>query len=888
MSAVKAAWLRLLAAFRTRDLDDDFDKEAQSHLELAVDDYVHQGTPLAEARRLARIKFGSIAAAKDVQRDARSLPWLDAMLFDLRLSLRGLRRDRAFTVASIMMLTLAIGLNVTVFTVMNAMLFRGFPLVTRNDRLVYLQERFPSGACCISYMDFEDWRAQARTFEGMAFVGERQISLRDGQGRPMDTLAFTVSPSMFGLLGVPPILGRDFAPADENPGAPPVAILNHRFWETRFGKRADAIGSTVYINGVPATIIGVMPQGFDFPTKENLWMPLLPTEGLLQRGLTAGGFMVVARLRDGVTPQEARVELEAINHRLEADVPTTNLGVIPTLATHSETMSGRDAALTWGSLYVGAWFVLLIACANLANLLLVRTVGKWHEFATRVALGAGHGRMIRQIVVDCLALATVAGALGWWITNWSMHRWTVTTESRYQVLDYTVNSSTLVYLVAISVATAVLMSLPLIFRVIQLGVNGALNGDARGVTQGLRARRLAAALVAGQMALAIVLLSSAGVLVRSFFNIVGADTGVRDPQNIAIGSMQLPSDKYWSVETRRDYYDRVDARLHAIAGMQYSAMASTIPVKFAALQMFEVEGQPPAPEGDGRVGILRTGSDYFHVLGVSAVSGREFNDGDRASGLPVAIVNKSFVNRFWPGEPPLGKRLRQKSPNGSGPWRTVVGVVPDILQSDPLRQQFKPLVYVPFQQEPASRFAYFLVRTSAPPEQVTQAIRAEVEQVDPDVALEGFGTLKASFAFDRDFMDAEHSELGKHAKVAPVFALIALLLSAVGLSAVIAHSVSQRTKEIGVRMAIGAAARDVRRMILREGMSPVVIGTLLGMAAGFGVNHVLQSQLVGVSPYDLVTMAGAPVVLNVVALIACQIPAHQATQVEPVVALRHE
>jgi len=888
MSAVKAAWLRLLSAFRTRDLDHDFDDEAQSHLELAVEDYMRQGMPLAEAQRLARIKFGSVTAAKDVQRDARSLPWLETMLFDLRLSLRGLRRDRAFTVAAITMLTLAIGLNVTVFTVMNAMLFRGFPLVKRNDRLVYLQERFPSGACCISYTDFEDWRAQARTFDGMAFVGERQISLRDGHGRPMDTLAFTVSVNMFGLLGVPPMLGRDFAPPDEDPAAAPVAILNHRFWEARFGKRADVIGSTVYLDGVGATIIGVMPEGFDFPTKENLWMPVVPAKALLQRGLTPAGFMVVARLRDGATPQDARVELEAINRRLEADFPTTNRGIVPTVATHSETMSGRDATLTWGSLYVGAWLVLLIACANLANLVLVRTVGRWHEFATRIALGAGQGRMIRQIATECLALATVAGALAWWITNWSMRSWTVTTESRYQVLDYTVNSSTLGYLVAISIGAAVLMSLPIILRVIQLGVSGALKGGVRGVTQGLRGRRLAAGLVAGQMALAIVLLSSAGVLVRSFLNIVGADTGVRDPQNIVVGSMQLPSDKYWSVETRRDYYDRVEARLETIAGMQHPSMASTIPVKFAGLQMFEIEGHPATPEGDGRVGILRAGSDYFQVLGVSAISGREFNDGDRASGLPVAIVNESFVDRFWPGEQPLGKRLRQKNPNGAGPWRTVVGVVPDILQNDPLRQQFKPLVYVPFQQEAASRFAYFLVRTSAPPDQVTQAIRAEIERVDPDVALEGLGTLKASFAFDRDFMDADHSELGKHAKVAPVFAAIALLLSAIGLSAVIAHSVSQRTKEIGVRMAIGAAARDVRRMILREGMSPVVIGTLFGMAAAFALNRMLQSQLVGVSPYDPMTMAGAPVILVVVALVACQVPARQAIQVEPVVALRHE
>ena len=888
MSALKQTWSRLVAIFRRDDLDSDFDLEAQSHIDLATEDYVKSGMPFAEAQRLARIKFGSIAASKDVQRDARGLSWLDGLLFDLRLSLRGLGRDRAFTLAAVTMLTLAVGLNVTVFTVMDAMLFRGLPLVKQNDRLVYLQERFPSGLCCISYLDFAEWRDQAQTFEGMAFVGERQISLRDGDGRPMDTLAFTVSANTFALLGVPPKLGRDFAPTDGTPGAAPVAILNYRFWERRFGKRADIVGSTVFVNGSPATIIGVMPEGFDFPTKEDLWMPIVPTGDLLQPGLTRGGFMVVGRLRDETSRDEARAELETINRRLEASYPATNRGVVPTLATHSETMSGRDATLIWGSLFVGAWFVLLIACANLANLTLVRTIGRWHEFATRIALGVGQARMIRQIVMESLTLACVAGALGWLITNWTMRSWTAATESRYQVLDYAVDSGTLGYLVAISIGAALLMSLPLIVRVRQLGVSGALKGDARGVTQGFRGKHLAAGLVAGQMALAIVLLSGAGVLVRSFVNIVGADSGVRDPESILVGSLRLPSDKYWNPEMRRGYYERVDARLKAIPGMQHASIASTIPVKTAGRQTFEIEGKPRTPYDEEAVGVLRAGPDYFRVLGDSAISGRDFNDGDREPGLPVAIVNERFAARLWPEGQALGKRLRLRGANDSDQWRTVVGVVPNILQNDPLRQEFKPLVYVPFQQEAPSRFAYFLLRTSVPPNQVAQAVRADVQSVDPDVVLDEFGTLKASFAFDRDFMDAAHSELGKHAKVAPVFAVIALLLSAIGLSAVIAHSVSQRTKEIGIRMAIGAGAGEVGRMILREGMSPVAIGMLLGLAAAVAVNRVLQSQLVGVSPYDLVTLTGAPVLLIVIALVACQIPARRAVQVEPMVALRHE
>jgi hypothetical protein len=282
------------------------------------------------------------------------------------------------------------------------------------------------------------------------------------------------------------------------------------------------------------------------------------------------------------------------------------------------------------------------------------------------------------------------------------------------------------------------------------------------------------------------------------------------------------------------------------------------------------------------------GSNYFRVVRASAISGRDFNDGDHLAALPVAIVNQSFAARFWPGDQPLGKRLRSTVGNTPGEWRTVVGVVPNIMQGNALRQQFRPLVYVPFHQEPAERRAFFLVRTGVPPEQVARAVRAEVEKLDPDVILEDFTTLKASFAFRRDRMDLGHAELGKHAVVAPIFALMALLLAAIGLTAVIAHSVSQRTKEIGVRMAIGAAPQDIRRLIFREGMRPAALGLIVGLTVSLAVNRILQSQLVGVSPYDSVTLATASLVLILVALLACHIPSRRALRVDPAVSLRHE
>jgi putative ABC transport system permease protein len=838
------------------------------------------------------MKLGAVESAKDAHRDARRLAWLDGLLYDLRVTLRGLRRDRAFTLAAVAMLTLAIGLNVTVFTIVDAMLFRGAPLVKRSNRLVYLQERTPSGGCCISYPDFEEWRAEAHTLTGMAFVGGSAIALRDGHGRPVDTRATTVSANAFGLLGVPPMLGRDFAPADEIPGAAPVVILNYRFWESWFGKRADIVGVTVHVNGAPATIVGVMPERFDFPlpAEDDIWMPIVVTPEWHRRDFRAGGFTAVGRLRDGASRQQARAELETINRRLELAYPTTNRHLVPTVATHSEFNSGRDARMIWGSLWVAAWFVLLIACANVANLTLVRTMGRWREFATRIALGAGMGRMVRQIVMESLLLAGMAGTLGWWITTWSVRTWTTMTASRYQVLDYTIDSSTLVYLVAISIAAAICCSLAPIGRIVQPGASGALKGDARGVTPGLRVKHMAAGLVAVQMALAIVLLSGTGVLVRSFATIVRAETGVRDPDRMLVGSMRLPSDTYPTPAARLRYFEQVEQQLRTVPGTEAEAVATTLPVKSQGLRTveIEIEGRPQPGDVQESVESLRAGPDYFRVVGAAATSGRDFTDNDGATGAPVAIVNQSFVARYWPGEEPLGRRLRERTRNVAGEWRTVVGVVPNIMQGDALRQRFKPLVYVPFRQEPAPSRAFFLVRTSVPPSQIAAAVRAAVQTVDRDVTLEEFDTMKASFKFDRDFMDAEHSELGKHAKVAPMFAVVALLLSGTGLYAVIAYSVSQRTKEIGVRMAIGAASQHIRVLVFREGMRPVMLGLLVGLMMSLAVNRILQSQLVGVSPYDPATLASAPAVLILVALIACQIPSRRALRIDPAVALRHD
>jgi putative ABC transport system permease protein len=809
--------------------------------------------------------------------------WLDGFLFDLRLAVRGLHRDRAFSLTTISTLAVALALNVTVATVVDTMLFRGLPLAKRSDRLVYLAMRKPTDlACCpgpLLYADFEAWRAHASAFAGMAFgrAGE-SITFRDGDGRPIDMTVSRRSANTFGLLGVQPILGRDFVAADETAGAPAVAIISHQFWKRRFGQRADIVGVTVHINGAPASIIGVMPEHFALVYEQDLWMPLVRTATL--EGDAIG------RLRDGSTLEEARAELDTITRRLQAADPATTRGV-PSVLTYSQAHVAPDAPMIYGALWVGAWFVVVIACANVANLTLVRTIGRWREFSTRIALGAGPSRMVRQMLVESVALTGVAAAAAWWITRWSVRTWAEATASRYLALDYSVNSGTLAYLVSISVAAAILIALLPIARVMQLGVNGALKGDALGVTQRLRGRRLTAALVAGQMALAIVLLLGAGILVRSFENIVAADTGVRDPERIMVGLLRLPSDKYPTPAARTEFFDRLDTQLRTIAGSEEVSIASTIPTRVVNRRSVEIEGRPSAPDGREFAQVLTAGPNYFRIMGRSVVSGRDFNKGDDAAAPYVVIVNQSFATAFWPGEQPLGQRLRTVERNVPGPWRTVVGIAPNVMQGDATRQSFKPVMYVPFRQQPSAR-AFVFVRTSIPVNQAAQALRSEVHRLDGDIITEDFSSLQAAFAFDRDSMDLEHADLGKHAAVAPVFAVIALALAAIGLVAVIAHSVSQRTKEIGVRMAIGAATHEIAWMIVREGMRPVTIGLVAGLVAAAGANRILQSQLVGISPYDPLTMTAGPLILITVALIACRIPARRATHVDPVVALRHE
>jgi putative ABC transport system permease protein len=833
---------------------------------------------------MSRNRSGFTDASRKAGRASRVRPWLDGACHDLRPALRALLRERSFALATVLMLALALALNATAFRVLDTLLLRGYPLVKDNDRLLYIGERSPNAGCCVSYFDFEHWQREAPSLQEMAFMAPRSISLAEGDGDGRTLWVFGFTTNFFRLAGVAPALGRDFEPADAVPGAPRVAIANHGYWQGRLGGSPDVIGRTVRMDGEPVTIVGVMPEGFDFPDKRDVWLPLVDAPELHQRGLNGGE--VYGRLAPGATEAQARVELQAINERLGREYPDSNRGVVPVVESYRERL-GPVATVFYGSLWLGAWFVLLIACANAANLALARAQERTRELSTRIALGSGRERLVRQLFVEHLCLCAIAGGAAWWLAAVATRTWAAATSTPYSAYDYAPTAGTSLYLAAVTLAVAVLITLAPVAHLWRIDVHGALKG-ARSSALSPRTKRIANVLVVGQMALAVVLIAGAGVLGRSVWNVVSADVGVASPERVVLGQVTLPRERYDTAESRLRFFDALKARLGALPGVEVAAVGDARP-----LDDFE----PRAVELESRGGerhdapIFASGPDYFAAIGSSVVLGRDFSAVDRPGAGATAIVNQRFAEAYFGGSNPLGQRLRiyEKYQLEPGEWRTVVGVVANVMQNEETRQRFQPAVYLPLAQQ-ASESVWFFARTARLWDGIAAAVRAELAELDPKLEIADYSTLKATLGLGLDSARGfgKVRDLSKNALIAPVYAALAVLLAAIGLYAVVARSVGQRRGEIGVRAALGATPSRIRRLVLVEGMTPVAIGLALGLAASLGVNRILQSQLIGVSPYDALTLTVAPVVLVVVALAGCLRPAHLAARVDPAETLRQD
>jgi len=806
--------------------------------------------------------------------------WLDAFVQDVRHALRSLRRARLFAFVAVLTLAIGIGVNAAVFTLTNAILFKGFPAVVRSDRLLYISSR--GYGCCVSYPDFEDWRGAAQSFEGMAAVHGVGMILSDDRGFAERYDTTEVTANTFALLGQSPLLGRDFTADDEAPGARLVAILGYRLWERRYDRDPAIVGRTIKINGEPSTVIGVMPKGFSFPQNQDLWVALRRTPETAKRDARNLWF-AVGRLRDGVSADDARNEMAVIGDRLAASYPLTNTGQPPIVQRFHEFFVGPNAATIYGSMWGAVGFVLLIACANLANLTLARTASRSRELSVRMALGAGRGRIVRQLLVESVILSLLGGIAGWWIAVWGVRAYAgaMAFQSPWLILDYDVDLRTVGYFVAVSIGTGLLFGVAPASRLSRLDVNATLKDGGRGVISGGRSRRLPALLIVAEMALAVVLLAAAGVMIRSFLNVYTAELGVRTA-NVLAASISLPAAQYRDADSHRRFFERLREGTSAVPGVESIALASRLPANGSSKLVFELDGAAPVDrERRPTMSALVVSDAYFRTLGTNVRSGREFTTLDTSASETVAIVNVRFANQFWADQDPLGKRLRFFTGDVPGPWLTVVGVAPDIAQDDVGRRGFDPVVYLPFTQQSQSTM-WMIVQTRVPPATLSTVVRRQVQALDPELPIYGPFTLRERLGA------LTYGTSGILAGLFVTFAAIALLLASAGLYAVIAHSVSQRTQEIGVRVAMGATKGDVLRLVFAQGLLPLAIGLAIGLVASFAVNRLLETQLVRVSPSDPATLALASATLIAASMIGCLIPARRAMRVDPIVALRSE
>jgi putative ABC transport system permease protein len=872
---------RLRAFFGRRRLDRDFQEELQSHLDMLTAENLRRGMTPEAARRAALIRMGSPASLQQRHRETRGLPTLDYFLQDLHFGCRLLGRKPWFTASVVVVLALGMGVNTTVFTVINGWNFSDLP-VDAPDRVMHLSTRDAQGRPAgVSYLDFADWQAASRTFAGLAAYVNTSMNM-GVDGHPAEHLSGCfISANAFSVLHERPIVGRDFRPEDDRPGAEPVIIIGHGLWTGRFGADPSTVGRTVRVNGAPVTIVGVMPPDFRFPYLAEVWQPLAQMPDVAAQPRDARGIAVFGRLADDVTLEQARAELSGIAAALASRFPATNQGIQSTVVKFTDEFFG---SITEGPpliLMVAVGFVLLIACANAANLLLARAASRGPEISLRRALGASRGRILRQLVVENLLLATVAGVCGLLVA------WPLTHAIAAETADFNLpywarirfDGRVFGFVAAICVGTTMLFGLAPAWKLSRAGTAERLSGAARTTPGAQSSRRWMSGLQVAEIALSVVLLASAGLLIRSAQIAYEADSFI-DGSNVVTARLSLPAGKYGTPLERLAFFERLDERLGSVPSIASAAVGTALPFMGAMTRDVALDSDADAAAGARRAQTLGIGSAYFETLGLSLLRGRPFGPRDGLAGQDTVIVNEKFVAQYLPGQEAVGRRLRlidSSSPATSTAWLTIVGIAPTIRHS-PARAA-SPVVYRPFRSQPAATMR-LMMRSRGSSAAAVAAVREQVRTLDGDVALHGISTLERLSQQSRWLPRVLSSLLG-------LFAAIATLLSAMGLYAVTAYSISQRTSEIGIRMALGAHRRQISWLFVKGTLVHVGLGLAIGVGGAAAVGQVLRGVLVQTRVLDAPTFATVVVLLASVAVIACLAPTWRATAMDPAVTLRH-
>ena len=868
---------RLFANLIGRDrLETTLDAEMRVYLDEMTERKIRQGIPPAEARRQVLLEADGVDQVKERVRDTWLGTGIETTIRDVHYAVRTLRRSPGFTITALLSLALGIGANTAIFTVVNAVLLKPLPF-PEPERLVHLWETKPSEGVSRDFVEpfnFLDWRDRTRSFEGMAAV-VGMITNLTGEGDPVALNGTQVSPAYFSILGVAPALGRVFSAEDGQPGHDPVVILSYGLWQSKFGGDASALGRTVMINGAPNTIIGVMPSRFTLPKyNADLWMTLPITRTKEWEG--ARYLSVVARLKPGVTLRQAQNDLTSVAAQSARERPKNNEGWSAEATPMLEDATAK-VRLPLFVLLAATGLVLLIACANVANLLLMRSSSRLREISVRAALGAGKRRLLQQLLSESLTLAIVASAAGFVIAYWGVNGLVAMIPHQRQLprLDSIhMDGSVLLFTFALSIVTTAVFGLVPSFQVSQLDPQQALQqGTARVTARGV----LRQVFVVVEIALSLILLIGAGLMLRSFHRLISVNPGFSTGHILTMTMFTSPA-KYSETQKRAGYFARLLDEIRTVPGVERAGSVHFLPLQeqtSGSCFCRAEEGQPTTSSPGAEFLVVSPG--YFQAMGTPLLAGRHFEARDRFGTPSVIMVNREFVKRFLPDRNPIGQKLNVC-------WTVenpaeIIGVVADARQAE-LQTAPKPTIFVNNIQSPMF-FAQLVVRATGDPAQLVRSVQQAIHRVDPDQALTHMQTMDAVFS---ESVAQPRLQL----VLLVVFGGIAALLAAVGIYGVVAYSASRRTREIGIRVAMGAVPNDVRRLLLGEGLTLGVVGITIGLAGGLSLTRVLGSLLFEISPTDPATMAVVAGAVMLVVFVATLIPANRAARVDPTVALRYE
>jgi putative ABC transport system permease protein len=867
---------------RRRNRDREFSAELQSHLDMHISDNMRAGMPPDEARRQALIALGGMEQTRERYRDASMFRWIDALLKDIQFGFRTMRRSAGFAMLAIVTLAVGIAATNTAFTIMNTVLIRDLPF-EQPDQVVAIGMTNSGGDLSdLSYADFKDWERSTRSFAGIAAIRTMTMNVSDDDRAPERLLGSYVSAQTFQLLRIRPALGRDFAADEDREGGPPVVILSHRVWRDRYASNSAILGRSIRINSRPATVVGVMPEGMEFPTNSAAWQPLAMMRGLTSQPRDARTLGAFGRLADGVSEAQAAAELNALAAVLARDFPQTNSG---TRARVERFRPGIGAPwfVIFGALMSAVGLLLLVSCANVANLLLSRSVRRSREVAIRASLGATRARIVRQLLIESVMLAAAAGLVALPASAAAMRLFVSYIDEIGNPfwMNFSMDAGVFAFLCAVCLGTGIVFGLAPALHLSRSGAGDMLRqSSGRTATAGKWTRGWSGTLVVAEVVLTLILLAGAVSMMR----FASAESNVRreiDTSRILTMTLRLPTETYADAPDRTAFYRRLEEQLAPIRSISAVTVAGVPPLLRQSSRELSLDGRIPIKgERLPMVDVVNVGARYFETIGLRALRGRALTEDDGTPGRQGAVVDQRFVDRFFSTSDPLGTTVTLLVNGGSPSRMTVVGIVPPLRQS--YVTEIRPVVYLPFIDDPLPNMTLIArLRTESDAPAVATTLREEVRALDSDLPLYDVRTLDEVLSWS---LWVNRIFGGMFA----IFAGIAVLIATVGIYGVVAYTMTQRTQEIGIRMALGASRGRLWWVMMRTKIAQVAIGLGLGLAAAFALLGLMGGLLVGRFGQDPLTLAVSAGFLLIVSVISMLWPVWRATSRSPVVALRYE